>query len=222
MVAAGSGHRFGGRKQFCELAGRPLAAWSVAAARAATDGTVLVVPAAESPLDRAADGGDAGPPQWSDFGADRVVTGGTTRAASVRAGLAAVPDDAAIVVVHDAVRPLAGTWLFEAVIDAVRSGAGAGAVPTLAVADTLKRVRDGVVAETVDREGVVAVQTPQAFEAAALRRAHGEGVDATDDAGLLERLGASVCTVTGDPRNVKVTRKEDLELAAALVAAGPG
>ena len=136
------------------------------------------------------------------------------------AGLDAVPDDAAIVVVHDAVRPLADAALFDAVIDAVRSGA-AGAIPTLPVSDTLKRVEGDRVCSTVDRDGLVTVQTPQAFDAATLRRAHRDGVEATDDAGLLEQLGVSVCTVVGDPRNVKVTRPEDLELAAALLRERP-
>jgi 2-C-methyl-D-erythritol 4-phosphate cytidylyltransferase len=219
VVAAGSGHRFGGTKQFHDLCGRTVASWSLAAARAATDGVVLVVPAepgepAEGALPSAGSVTAAG------LGADAVVTGGATRAGSVRAGLAAVPEDAAIVVVHDAVRPLAAATLFAAVIDAVRSGV-AGAIPTLPIADTVKRVEGDRVVSTVDREGLVTVQTPQAFDAATLRRAHRDGAEATDDAGLLEQLGASVRAVSGDPRNVKVTRPEDLELAAALLRARP-
>ena len=211
MVAGGSGHRFGGKKQFEELAGRPVAAWSLAAARAATDGSVLVVPAeAEGPE---AEG------DHPDLGADLVVTGGPTRAASVRAGLAAVPEEAAIVVVHDAVRPLAPDWLFAAVVEVVRSGEAQGAIPALPISDTVKEVRDGLVTATVDRDGLVVVQTPQAFDAATLRAAHRAGTDATDDAGLLERLGATARVVTGDPCNLKVTRPEDLELAAALLSA---
>ncbi len=213
MVAAGSGHRFGGMKQFHELGGRSVAAWSLDAARAATDGSVLVVPPDADPAENATLG--------TGLGADVVVTGGATRAASVRAGLDAVPDDAAVIVVHDAVRPLATPSLFTAVIEAVRSGEAEGAVPTLPVSDTLKRVEGTRVCSTVEREGVVTVQTPQAFDAATLRRAHRDGADATDDAGLLERLGATVCTVPGDPRNVKVTRPEDLELAAALLSVRP-
>jgi 2-C-methyl-D-erythritol 4-phosphate cytidylyltransferase len=212
VVAAGSGHRFGGMKQFHDLCGRPVASWSLTAARAATDGAVLVIPVE----------GDVWSGEFRDalgFGADAVVVGGATRAASVRAGLEAVPDDAAVIVVHDAVRPLADDALFAAVIDAVRSGSAAGAVPALAVSDTLKHVDAGVVTSTVDRQALVTVQTPQAFDAVILRRAHRDGGDATDDAGLLEQLGATVCTVPGDPHNVKVTRPEDLELAAALLAA---
>jgi 2-C-methyl-D-erythritol 4-phosphate cytidylyltransferase len=92
-----------------------------------------------------------------------------------------------------------------------------GAIPVLAVSDTLKRVSDGTVQATVDRDGLVTVQTPQAFAAAALRAAHVGESDATDDAGLLEAMGATVRTVPGDPRNLKLTRPEDLAIAEALI-----
>ena len=119
MVAGGSGSRFGGPKQFSDLAGRPVAAWSVAAARTVADGVVLVVPAA-GPGGGGGPGGTDGGPDAPALGADRVVSGGTTRAESVRAGLVAVPDDAFIIVVHDAARPLATGELFTSVVDAVR------------------------------------------------------------------------------------------------------
>ena len=135
---------------------------------------------------------------------------------SVRAGLAAVPRGAEIVVVHDAARPLASAELFQAVIGAVRDGAD-GAVPGLAVADTLKRVDDVRVTATVDRVGLVAVQTPQAFESGILRAAHATGADATDDAALVEAIGGTVVVVPGDPRNLKVTGPADLMIAAALL-----
>ena len=150
-----------------------------------------------------------------------MVGGGATRADSVRAGLAVVPADAAVVVVHDAARPLAGPDLFAAVVDAVRAGDVDGAVPVVPVADTLKRVRGARVVATVDRDGLVAIQTPQAFAADALRAAHADGGDATDDAGLLEAAGMAVGTVPGDPRNLKLTRPEDLALAEALLAGAP-
>ena len=101
-------------------------------------------------------------------------------------------------------------------IDAVRDGAD-GAVPGLPVADTLKRVDDVRVTATVDRVGLVAVQTPQAFRAAILRAAHASGGDATDDAALVEAVGGSVVVVPGDPRNLKVTGPADLMIAAALL-----
>jgi 2-C-methyl-D-erythritol 4-phosphate cytidylyltransferase len=217
VVAGGSGRRFGGFKQFLPLAGLPVAAWSVRAARSVATGVVLVVPG-----DDAGDPGEGLPVPGSTgeaaFGASSVVAGGPTRAASVRAGLAAVPDDAAVIVVHDAARPLAAPALFASVVAAVRSGDVDGAVPVVPVADTLKRVEGGHVLGTVDREGLVGIQTPQAFAAAALRAAHRHEGEATDDAGLLEAAGLIVGTVEGDPRNLKLTRPEDLALAEALLS----
>jgi 2-C-methyl-D-erythritol 4-phosphate cytidylyltransferase len=213
VVAGGSGRRFGGPKQFLQVAGRPVVSWSVSAARAASDGVVLVVPGSQ--------GGTVGGSHRDDpsAGADRVVTGGATRADSVRSGLSAVPDEAAIIVVHDAVRPLAPQSLFAAVIEAVRAGRAEGAIPVLPVSDTLKRISDGMVRSTQDRDGLVLVQTPQAFVAGTLRAAHRSVADATDDAGLLERLGATVCTVAGDPCNLKLTRPADLAIAEVLMGA---
>jgi 2-C-methyl-D-erythritol 4-phosphate cytidylyltransferase len=210
VVAGGSGLRFGGPKQFLPLAGRPVAAWSVAAARTVADGVVLVVPASS------VDAGSDDPDPWA-MGADLVVTGGDTRSESVRAGLAAVPDESSIIVVHDAARPLATGELFVSVVDAVRFPGVDGAIPVLPVADTLKRVADGTVGQGVDREGLVTVQTPQAFVAATLRTAHRGGAEATDDAAMLEALGATVRTVEGQPHNLKLTRPEDLVLAEALM-----
>ncbi len=214
MVAGGSGRRFGGPKQFLELAGRPVVSWSVASARAVSDGVVLVVP----DLSRDPREADSAPPDPA-ARADRVVAGGATRADSVRAGLAAVPDEADVIVVHDAVRPLATPSIFAAVVEAVRTGRAEGAIPVVPITDTLKRTAGGMVCSTLDRDGLVLVQTPQAFVAATLRAAHRGAADATDDAGLLERLGATVCTVAGDPFNLKLTRPEDLPLAEALMGA---
>jgi 2-C-methyl-D-erythritol 4-phosphate cytidylyltransferase len=223
VVAGGSGRRFGGPKQFLQLAGRPVAAWSVDAARSVSDGVVLVVPgdpaSGGTDLGDPASGGTDCHPGARSMGADVVVAGGPSRAESVRAGLGVVPDEAAIIVVHDAARPLAGPPLFAAVVEAVRAGGADGAIPVLPVVDTLKRASDGTIRSTVDRDGLVAVQTPQAFVASTLRAAHRNAGQATDDAALLERLGATVCTVDGDPRNVKLTRPEDLEVAEALIGA---
>lgn len=204
VVAAGSGTRFGRPKQFSLLAGRPVAAWSVAACRPAAGGVVLVVP----------EGYHGG-----SHGADVVVTGGATRSASVRSGLAAVPDRAEAVLVHDAARPLAGPSLFLSVLEALDDPAVTGAVCALPVTDTLKRVDRslGTITGTVDREGLVAVQTPQAFRADVLRRAHAADDDATDDAALVEGLGATVRVVPGDPRNIKLTTPADLAFAEHLL-----
>ncbi len=201
IVAAGWGERFGGPKQFSELGGARLVDHAVATASEVCDAVVLVVPDAT---------------EWHGAEVAALTTGGATRAESVRAGLAAVPGTAEVVVVHDAARPLATADLFRSVIAAVRAGAD-GAVPGLAVADTLKRVDDVRVTATVDRVGLVAVQTPQAFAADVLRAAHATAADATDDAALVEAIGGDVVVVPGDPRNLKITGPADLMIAAALL-----
>ena len=205
VVAAGSGSRFGRPKQYEELAGRPVLDWSLAAASATAtgpdDGVVLVVQ-----TDRASEPAS---------GADRVVAGGTTRSSSVRAGLAAVPGDADVIVVHDGARPLAGAELFARVVEAVREDADA-AVPAVEVTDTLRHRSGGA----VDRDGLVAVQTPQAFRAAALRRAHAAAPEATDDASLVEAAGGKVVVVDGSLANLKITRPIDLAIAEALLRFG--
>jgi 2-C-methyl-D-erythritol 4-phosphate cytidylyltransferase len=208
VVAGGAGTRFGGPKQFLDLGGRPVAGWAVAAARAASDGVVLVVPTlggADAVLDDAP---------------DVVVTGGPTRSESVRCGLAAVPAAADIIVVHDAARPFAGPVLFDAVLAAVRAGADA-AVPGVPVTDTIKQVTaDGVVVTTPDRGRLRSIQTPQAFRAAALRRAHARGGEGTDDAALVETGGGHVVVVQGDEANRKITTPEDLVWARDRLVTG--
>jgi 2-C-methyl-D-erythritol 4-phosphate cytidylyltransferase len=200
VVAGGEGRRFGQHKQFADLGGRPVIEWSLEVSRSVARGVVAVVP--ESFVTSPGIG----------KGADRVIAGGSTRAASVRRGLAAVPDNAGVIVVHDAARPLASAELFRGVVAAVLGGAD-GAIPCLPVADTVKRVRNDRVLETIDRSELVAVQTPQAFRAAALRRAHEGEPEATDDAALLEALGLSVVVVPGEYHNLKLTSPDDLATA---------
>ncbi|HTO26858.1 MAG TPA: 2-C-methyl-D-erythritol 4-phosphate cytidylyltransferase [Gaiellaceae bacterium] len=166
------------------------------------------------------------PPGWEEpaillaeeLGCGKVsacVPGGETRADSVRAGLAEVPEDALVVLVHDAARPLLPEEVVERVLAPLSEGWD-GAVPGLPVADTLKRVGgDGAVAETVARDGLWAVQTPQAFVAETLRAAAAGGGDATDCAGLVEARGGRVKVVEGDPRLLKVTTAADLEKVAS-------
>jgi 2-C-methyl-D-erythritol 4-phosphate cytidylyltransferase len=204
VVAGGSGARFGGAKQFHALGDVRLVDRAVETASRAADGVVVVLPAGT---------------EWDGPAVDAAVVGGATRAASVRAGLAAVPPSAEVVVVHDAARPLAGDALFAAVVDAVRAGAD-GAVPGLPVADTIKRVAHDRVVETVSRDELIAVQTPQAFRAAVLRRAHAGGADAPDDAALVEAAGGAVVVVRGDPTNVKVTAPEDIAIVEGFLRAG--
>jgi 2-C-methyl-D-erythritol 4-phosphate cytidylyltransferase len=128
-----------------------------------------------------------------------------------------VPADAEIVIVHDAARPLATAHLFEAVVGAIVDGAD-GAIPGVPITDTVKQVAEGCVVATVDRANLVTVQTPQAFRAAALRVAHFEHVEATDDAALLERNGHRVVVVPGEATNIKITDPGDLAIAARLLA----
>jgi 2-C-methyl-D-erythritol 4-phosphate cytidylyltransferase len=150
-----------------------------------------------------------------------TVAGGETRSASVRAGLAAVPDEAEVICVHDAARPLADAGVYQRVIDAIREGAD-GAVPAVPVSDTIKVVgADGVIVATPDRAMLVAVQTPQAFRAEVLRAAHAAGGEATDDATLVEAMGGRVVTVPGDPRNRKITDRSDLDWANEQVEVLP-
>jgi 2-C-methyl-D-erythritol 4-phosphate cytidylyltransferase len=203
VVAAGSGTRFGARKQYEALGDRRVLDWALDAARSVATGVVVVVPEADA----------AG----SEPGADVVVAGGATRSASVRAGLAAVPEAAEVIVVHDAARPLAPVALFEGVVAAVVAGAD-GAVPGLPVSDTVKEVRGNVVLATLDRSSLVIVQTPQAFRARVLRDAHASGGDDTDDAALVEAAGGRVVVVRGDAVNTKLTTPHDLVLARAVVA----
>ena len=144
-----------------------------------------------------------------------VVAGGATRQESVWQALQAVPGDVDVVLVHDAVRPFIDRRLIDAVVAAaVAHGAAICALP---IAETVKRVRDAVVETTLDRSGLWAVQTPQAFRAALLREAHDkarrEGVVATDDAMLVEWLGQPVRVVPGLAGNVKITTPEDLRRA---------
>jgi 2-C-methyl-D-erythritol 4-phosphate cytidylyltransferase len=197
VVAAGQGTRFGGLKQFAALAGRTVAAQSVERARSVADQVILVVPSDY---------------EGTGEGADDVVVGGDTRSASVRAGLARC-SGADVIVVHDAARPFATETLFASVVAAVTNGAD-GAVPGVAVTDTIKSVRregtQSVVDATPDRDSLVAVQTPQAFRADALRAAHATGGAATDDAALLEQAGLRVVVVAGETSNIKITVPSDL------------
>lgn len=199
VVAGGQGSRFGCPKQFESLAGRRVLDWSVEAAHSVAGGVVVVVPAG-SALEVVGAG-------------DAVVHGGHTRSASVRAGLACVPEDAEVVVVHDAARPLASRALFASVVAALEEREVAGVVPAIAVAETLKRVDADRVVATVPRHGLVTVQTPQAFRREALVGAHREGGEGTDDAALVEAAGGVVLTVPGEMTNLKLTVAADLQVA---------
>ncbi len=211
LVAAGRGERLGEDrpKAFVRLGELPLLAEPIRRLDecALIDHVVVVAP-----------------PEWEEpaillaeeVGASKVaacVTGGETRTDSVRAGVADVPEDADVILVHDAARPLVDDGVVQRLIAALAKGFD-GAVPVLPVPDTVKRVSEGVVAETLDRGGLVAVQTPQAFVAAVLRGAlnpvSANLAQATDCASLVEASGGRVTTVEGDERLLKVTTPADL------------
>ena len=149
-----------------------------------------------------------------------VVAGGSTRAESVRAALAEVPDDALVILVHDAARPLVADDVIERVLAPLSEGYD-GAVPGLPLADTVKRVERGVAVETFDRSSLVSVQTPQAFVADVLRAAYrGDGpLAATDCSSLVEARGGRVRIVDGDRRLLKITTPDDLALVASWLEA---
>jgi len=215
LVAAGSGTRLaaGRPKAFVPVGGRPLLVHA-AQGLAASGAVALVVAVVPAGLEDETRDILAAVPDLPPL---RVVPGGPTRQASVAAGLAAVPDDREVVLVHDAARALAPPGLVVRVVEAVRDQGRTAVVPAVPVHDTLRDVDGGV----VDRARLRAVQTPQGFAADVLRRAHaapaaGEG--ATDDAGLAEVLGEHVHVVVGDPEAFKVTRPLDLLLAEAVLA----
>lgn len=216
LVAAGRGERLGldQPKAFAKLGEDPLLAEPLRRLEESdwVDAIVLVAPPGwEEPAILLAE----------ELGCGKVsacVPGGETRAESVRAGMAEIPAEAAVVLVHDAARPLVTEAVIERVLAPLSEGWD-GAVPGLPVADTLKRVgADGAIVETVSRDGLYGVQTPQAFPADVLRAAVAAGGEATDCAALVEARGGRVKVVPGDPQLLKVTTADDLAKIAEWIA----
>ncbi len=213
IVAAGSGERAGagGPKQWRDLGGKAVARWSLEAFKAAGAASVVVV----IPPGGEAEAAEA----FAGLSGHRLVAGGATRTASVRAGLNALAgaDNHAAILIHDAARPLLNALHIEALLKALQDADGA--LPALPVADTLK-VRRGEGIATVSREGLWRAQTPQAFRAAAIRAAYAAAPDEghTDDAALVETSGGKVVLTPGDPLLMKLTYPEDFAMALALVA----
>ena len=210
LAAAGSGERLGSDrpKAFARLGELPLLAESLRRLDESDwlDAIVVVAPPGwEEPAILLAEELGAGK-------VTSVVPGGATRAESVRLGVADVPPDALVIVVHDAARPMLPEDVLERLLTPLAEGWD-GVVPALPLADTIKRVRGDEVVETLPRDELVAVQTPQAFLADVLRRAV-EGGEASDCAALVERVGGRVKVVEGDPRLLKVTTQDDLDLVA--------
>jgi 2-C-methyl-D-erythritol 4-phosphate cytidylyltransferase len=215
LAAAGAGERLGldRPKAFAPLNDRPLIAESLERLDASEWIEGIVV---------------AAPPEWEEpcilvaeeVAAGKVakaVTGGESRSESVQAALAEVPEEATVVVVHDAARPLVTDEVIERVITALGEGWD-GAIPVLTLSDTIKKVDGEAVTETLDRSQLVAAQTPQAFVAPVLRDAFStlqQTVKSTDCASLVEASGGRVRAVEGDRRLIKVTEPADLELVAS-------
>jgi 2-C-methyl-D-erythritol 4-phosphate cytidylyltransferase len=218
VPAGGRGVRMGRKKQDIRVGARPVLRWTLDVFEAAREiaGVVVAVP----PEDVATWRRRLRPCRK----VRAVVAGGAERQVSVAHGLAAVPPAAPWILVHDGVRPCITPALVGRVVAATRAyGAAVAALP---VAETLKRGADGWVKETVPRDGLWAIQTPQGFRADLLRdahrRAHADGVLGTDYAALVERLGAAVRLVPGLPGNIKITRPEDLPLARRLLPRAGG
>jgi 2-C-methyl-D-erythritol 4-phosphate cytidylyltransferase len=212
VLAAGAGRRLGAAepKVLLPIGGRPMLAIAAAAAAvsAPVRGLVVTFPSGWEGRVRAC---------VEDLRVPvRLVEGGSSRQASVRAALAEIPGSAGTVAVHDAARPFAPPELFARVLEAVRDGA-VGAVPVLAVTDTVLRVRGELVAGAESREELALGQTPQAFRTSVLREAHAKaeaaGASFTDDASVLRWAGFDVRAVPGDPANVKITTLADLAQA---------
>lgn len=205
-MAAGEGKRFGGPKQFASLAGRPVFEWSVEAfeTHPEVEEIVVVLPAENQPagLER----------KWTKVKA--IVQGGKERQDSVANGFAAVAEEAEIVLVHDGVRPMITHDLISRVIKRAREEGAA--IPVLPLEETVKIVEGEEVRETVDRQSLRRVQTPQGFRKAllamALERARQDGFYGPDEASLVERLGHKVVTVSGERKNLKITTVEDIKI----------
>jgi 2-C-methyl-D-erythritol 4-phosphate cytidylyltransferase len=221
LVAAGSGDRLGpgGPKALRVIGDVPVLVHAVRAAVASGSVDTVVVTAPPGDTDRFRDLLEGSAPHLL------VVPGGQTRRRSVAAALAAVPQSVDVVLVHDAARCLAPPALFAAVAKAVADGADA-VVPAVPVADTVKQVDGEVVVATLDRSRLRAAQTPQGFRRAVLEHAHATvDDDATDDAAMVEKAGATVRVVPGDDEAFKITRPPDLVFAEAVLhrrrAGGP-
>jgi 2-C-methyl-D-erythritol 4-phosphate cytidylyltransferase len=217
LLAAGSGSRLGRHaKGFVELSGVPMFVHSLRAMAACRhiDGVVMLVPGGYSDAANKWALSIGGPPDVE------VRTGGETRVDSVRLGLDALKDDVEFIVCHDAARPFASTDLFIRSIAALQGVDGV--IPAVPCSDTVKRVRGGRVIETVPRDELRLVQTPQAFLRVALVDAHRRVAHAlpaaTDDAMLLEAAGYQVAAIEGETSNFKITTPEDLRRAELLMA----
>ncbi|MBL89705.1 MAG: 2-C-methyl-D-erythritol 4-phosphate cytidylyltransferase [Actinobacteria bacterium] len=200
LVAAGEGLRFGSKKQFAELSGSSVLFHSAIAASSVSDGIVVVTSGEDIEYVKNC--------LHEVKKVKEVVEGGSTRTKSVRHGLELVPQDSEILIVHDGVRPLASEKLFKSVVNKVQEGSEA-VVPVIPVSDSLRSINGS----HIDRSEVVAVQTPQAFNATLLRKAYSICENTSDDSSLVELAGGTIDFVEGDARNLKITVNSDLLIA---------
>jgi 2-C-methyl-D-erythritol 4-phosphate cytidylyltransferase len=217
LAAAGRGERLGGEvpKALLRVTGRSLLDFAVEAIDACREVEGLIVAAPRDVLTEIADVAKASEKLLA------VVEGGESRHTSIHHALEAVPHGFDAVLCHDVARPFASPELFTAVLTAL--DAADGAVLTVPVHDTVKRVSESMIAETLSRDGLALAQTPQAFRREALEAAHRaalvEGFEGTDDSAVVERLAYKIASVPGDPLNLKLTTAADLRVAAALAVA---
>lgn len=205
VLAAGSGARFGDRKQFATAGGSRLVDLAVDVARNVCDHVVVVLPRGEP---------------WTGPWVDKIARGGRDRGASVRSGLAAISASAGTVVVHQAANPLASPELFEALLSAIACGAPA-AFPGLRPVDLVRVATGPLAGPAIGRDELVLVQAPAAFRLDVLRNAHSRETHAVEDTSIVSAAGYDVHVVPGDPRNIHVATPEDLEIVAALLRSRP-
>jgi 2-C-methyl-D-erythritol 4-phosphate cytidylyltransferase len=201
VYAAGTGRRFGGLKQFERLGDQRLVDRCVDALCGVCDHVVVVLPAAT---------------QWSGRPVAAAVTGGATNPESVRAGVAAVADDASVIVLHSPSHPLASAGLVRRVVEHLASGLD-GVYPAVPIHDVLRRIdQSGTVVDVLPKNGVVSVQMPLAFRADVLRAALARDTADIDAPTIVERYGARVGTIVGEPTNIHITTPAELEMARQL------
>lgn len=218
IVAAGSGKRFGGhvKKQFLQLQGKPVLQYTLEKFQACkqVDDICVVVPQ-ESIRWLASEI----PEQWGIGKATKIIQGGAERQDSVWAALQELDEDVDIVAVHDGVRPFIRTEMIARLVDA--AGKSGAAIVGVEPKDTIKRTKNAVVVETLDRSTLVTVQTPQVFKkellVEAYQKALFDGYKNTDDAALVERLGKHVVVIEGSYQNIKITSPEDIFVAEAFL-----
>lgn len=214
IAAAGSGDRLGAKqpKALIQLGNSTLIDRAVELLRPLSDQIIIVAPATHL---------QAVTEQFASDDTIDVVAGGSSRSISVRNAISALEKDIDFVLIHDAARALTPGDVVQRVVDELKRGAD-GVIPVLPLADTVKEVLGEKVVRTVDRTSLQRVQTPQGFKTKVIVDAHAaakrDGVEGTDDASLVERMGLKVGTVLGDERSFKITTPFDLEIAQRVIS----